>query len=190
MSLSQSAAAPMVPMGVQVELWAAATDESGPSLLSEGPWRSPLLSARSEPHVMVETMLTDKQVPKDLRAVIHSTSWRVEAGDDGLNVLVVTYLAVVNLAKGSTYVFEDWPDAVPVGLETLQQYGNPAAHSPTEPPAPRYIDVLHHAFRHLAYLRNNDEKVRRALSAAWLKCLRPLEPALAVMYDPMKRDVA
>lgn len=163
------------PMTVRVEVWPVAADKLGIWLVSgEDAWRPALpVMADSEPHAEVELALAERGA-SDKAALLHSTSWRV----DGTS-LVVTYLAVI---RCDSLVREDWPNALPLSAELPAAVGTPPTNSAVEPPAPRYVDVLMHAIRHLRFLLDTDGTARAALDEQWHRHLAPLEPALAGLY--------
>jgi hypothetical protein len=165
------------PMTVVVEVWPVAADSTGLWLLSpDGPWPSPLILADSEPHMAVELELIQHSVNLAQVAVLHSTSWRTEHTS-----AILTYAAVIDCGDG--LVLDVWPDARPISLELARHVGRPPTHGPLEPPAPRYVDVLIHALRHLRFLLGTDATVARALGATWRRHLADLEPAIACMYS-------
>jgi hypothetical protein len=171
----------MEPMTVRLEIWPVAADQIGIWLVSGGDaWRPALpVQADSEPHYDVETELF-RHGALDSTRLLHSTSWRV----DGPSV-VLTYVAVIHV-DGPTR--NQWPDAMPVGLGVADAVGKPPTNAPTDPPAPRYIDVLLHAIRHLKFLLGTDATSASALVEPWPTHLAGLDPALAGLYtDPHGR---
>ena len=163
------------PMTVRVEVWPVAADRIGLWLASGADaWRTDAVMASSSPHAEIELELF-RHGALDRVAVMHSTSWRA----DGTSV-IVTYMAVI---KTSGLVRERWPLALPISLDLADAVGKPPTHSPVEPPAPRYVDVLHHGLRHLHYLMDHDVTNAAAMGELWRRHLEPLEPALATMYD-------
>jgi hypothetical protein len=163
-------------MTVTVEVWPVAADETGLWLLGpDGPWPSPPIPADSEPHVAVELELIQHQVNLADVAVIHSTSWRTEHTS-----AILTYLAVVDVAG---LVLDSWPDARPVTTTLADHVGRPPTHGPLDPPAPRYVDVLLHGLRHLAFLLPRDATVAAALPGVWGGHLAEFSPWIAHMYD-------
>jgi hypothetical protein len=166
-------------MNVRIELWPVAADSLGIWLLSgDDALRSNPILRASEPHMTVEAMLSENGM-RARAEIIHSTSWR---HDD--ESLVLTYVAVLEPAE---YVRDDWPQALPVTLSMANEVGRPPEHAPMEPPAPRYVDVLLHAIRHLRFLVDYDTITRDHMPARLINWLRPLEPALAGLYDPHKQ---
>jgi hypothetical protein len=167
----------MEPMCVRVEIWPLAADEIGIWLLSgDDAWRPSLpVGAASEPHAEVELALSEKAIEKDSVALVHSTSWRTDGP-----AVVLTYVVVLRPPSG--LVRDDWPKARPVSVQLPDAVGKPPVNDPTEPPAPRYVDVLLHAVRHLRFLLDTDSTARDALTGAWCQHLPHLEPALAGMY--------
>ena len=103
--------------------------------------------ADDEPHSEVEYALSQHDAV-DQAELLHSTSWRV----DGPR-LVLTYIAVMHIPALAR---DAWPDAQPVSLDLVNAVGKPLPYTPTEPPTPRYIDVLFHALRHLRFLLDTD----------------------------------
>jgi hypothetical protein len=162
-------------MTTRVEVWPVAADSAGIWLLSgDDAWRPALpVGADSEPHAEVELTLATHDATEGV-ALIHSTSWRV----DGPSV-ILTYVAVI---RPRGLVLDEWPGALPVSTELAEAVGRPPTHGPTDAPTPRYIDVLSHAVRHLAFLRDTDATSRQALDQHWLRALEPMRPALASMY--------
>lgn len=164
------------PMTVTVEVWPVAADQTGIWLLDpDGPWASPPVLADSEPHVAVELELIQHTVNLADVTVVHSTSWRTEHTS-----VVLTYVAVV---AGQHLVLNDWPDARPITPLLADHVGRPPTHGPLDPPAPRYVDVLIHALRHLSFLLPRDATVARALPGPWGEHLAAFTPAIARMYD-------
>jgi hypothetical protein len=161
-------------LNVVVECWATAADEHGIWLISgTDAWRSAPIGADSEPHFEVELALASHEM--DAPRLLHSTSWR----PDGPSI-VLTYIAVFPC---SGPVLAQWPDARPVSADLLPTVGNPPPHGAAEVPVPRYIDVLHHALRHLTFLTQTDAPARAVLTGHWATHLAQLQPALAGMYE-------
>jgi hypothetical protein len=169
-------------MNVRVEVWPVAADELGVWLLSgDGALYSAPIPQDSTSHFEVEHALADAGFPmpdgqlRDI-ALMHSTSWR----EDGPHALH-TYVTVAD--AGSAYVLDRWPHAVPITDALLATVGRPPTHGATDRPAPRNVDVLAHAVRHLAFLRRFDATAAAALPAAWTPHLDALTPALAGLYS-------
>jgi hypothetical protein len=96
-------------------------------------------------------------------AVVHSTSWRHDAGS-----LVLTYIAVLAIEPpaGSGLVARALPP------------GAPARGGATTPPESLHVDhVLHHALRHLAWLQREDPAIAAELDDAWAAALAGHAPA-------------
>lgn len=162
-------------MSIHVEVWPVAADEVGLWLLSgDDAWRSGPVMADDEPHSEVEYALSEHDAV-DHVALLHSTSWRV----DGPRV-VLTYMAVIDAAG---LVRDAWPTALPISLDLANAVGKPLSYSPTEPPTPRYVDVLFHGLRHLRFLLDTDTANSAALDDSWRRHLAALNPALATMYQ-------
>lgn len=162
-------------MAVGVEVWPVAADAVGIWLLSGADaWRPALpVQADNEPHADVELVLAEQGIT-GAAGLLHSTSWRV----DGVRV-VLTYIAVVQV---NGLVRDEWPAALPVDLDLADTVGRPPTNAANEAPAPRYIDVLLHALRHLRFLLDHDATASAALSGPIRDHLLRLEPALAGMY--------
>jgi hypothetical protein len=163
----------MESMNVVVEVWACAADELGIWLVGDDAWRSAPIASDGEPHFEVELLLAGRGAVSPV--LLHSTSWR----PDGPTV-VLTYVAVLPCAG---LVLDEWPTAQPVSVDLLPAVGKPYAHGAAEVPVPRYIDVLHHALRHLTYVVGTDATAREALAGHWMCHLATLRPTLAGMYE-------
>jgi hypothetical protein len=163
------------PMTVRVEVWPVVADEVGLWLVSGGDaWRSDAVMADSEPHAEVELLLWENGASGKVE-LIHSTSWRA----DGPST-VLTYMVIFNnegLAR------DDWPAALPIGLDLATVVGRPPTHAAVDAPAPRYIDVLLHGVRHLRFLLDHDATNAAAMNELWRRHLSVLQPALSTMYD-------
>jgi hypothetical protein len=169
-------AEPYHPMCVTVEVWPVAADELGLWLVSgeEGPWPSSPIPRHSEPHAMAVLELGRHGVLPEV-VLLHSTSWRAEG-----NAVVLTYLAVLRLPS---LVRLASPDARPISPLTAEVVGGAPTHGPTDPPAPRYWDVLLHGIRHLKYLLETDATVALSLREPWREHLEGFQPAIARMYE-------
>jgi hypothetical protein len=163
------------PMQVRVEVWPVAADETGIWLLSgDDAWRpATTVAADSEPHFEVELALSDHGALTDT-AVLHSTSWRVDGP-----AVTLTYVALVDTPDAVRLA---WPSARPISMDAVHSVGPAPAHDPAGPPSPRYIDVLKHAIRHLAFLRDTDPTTSAAFPPHWADHLATIRPALAGMY--------
>jgi hypothetical protein len=163
------------PMQVRIEIWPVAADDTGIWLLSgDDAWRpATTVAADSEPHFEVELTLSDHGALADT-AVLHSTSWRVDGP-----VVILTYVALINVPDAVRLA---WPNARPVSMDAVKTVGPAPAHDPAGPPSPRYIDVLKHAIRHLAFLRDTDPTTYAAFPPHWPNHLATIRPALAGMY--------
>jgi hypothetical protein len=102
-------------------------------------------------------------------SVIHSTSWRYEAGR-----LILTYLVYTGALTPATPTAR----SVPLGELALARSGDPTA---PHPPQITPHHVLAHGLRHLRFLAQTDRTVRAALRAdpGTLPRLMQLPPALA-----------
>jgi hypothetical protein len=166
----------MEPMTVQAEVWPVAADRTGLWLISgDDAWRSDAVMADGDVHFEVEMLLHEHEIGDADIAAIHSTSWR----PDGPAV-VLTYMAVIR-PRGA--VRERWPHALPVTADLAEAAGKPPTHAATDPPVPRYLDVLLHGLRHLHHLMLNDRTNADAMGDLWRQHLVPFEPALAGMYS-------
>lgn len=94
-------------------------------------------------------------------SLLHSTSWRWDAG-----AVVLTFLVVVSkeLARGM--------DAEPVERSALARGGAVDA-----PESIRWREVLEHALRHLAWLAKDDDVVGATLDGGWRDALSHYVPA-------------
>ena len=166
------------PMQVYPEVWPISADEIGIWLVSgNDAWRPGIpVSADSEPHAEIELLLSERGASDDT-VFLHSTSWRV----DGPH-LVVTYLAVL---RRPGLVRDHWSEALPVSVNMAHAVGQPPVHGPTDAPAPRYVDVLLHGLRHLAFLvgPTGDGTARAVLGDPWPGHLGQFRPTLAGMYS-------
>jgi hypothetical protein len=175
------------PMMVVAEVWPVAADELGLWLLSgDGPRPSLPVMDDAEPFDYAEMELMQAGMWATTK-VLHSTSWRVDRGD-----LVVTYLAVVGC---DGLVRSRWPDALPISVKVADAVGQPPTHAAAEPPTVRYIDVLHHALRHLRFLTDPssigfDAPIARELDETWQRHLTTFEPAIARMYGREHRPLS
>jgi hypothetical protein len=162
------------PMTVHVEVWPVAADEVGLWLVSgDDAWQSGPVMSDDEPHSEVQYALS-RHNAEDKAALTHSTSWRVDG-----QVILLTYLVAI---KVPALVRDTWPDALPISLDLAKVVGKPLPHAATEPPTPRYIDVLFHGLRHLRFLMDTDATNTAALDNHWRRYLAMLDPALATMY--------
>jgi hypothetical protein len=171
------------PMPVFVEVWPVAADFLGIWLVSgDDAWRPrvPVMSD-SEPHAEVELELSVHGLAGQA-ALLHSTSWRV----DGPR-LILTYVAAFSVPH---LVKDEFSAALPLALEAATAVGPPPTHAAADPPAPRYIDVLFHAIRHMRFLRDHDATANAALGATWLEKLSEYTPALAGMYQQVHDPTA
>jgi len=166
----------MEPMCVRVEIWPLAADDVGIWLLSgDDAWRPSLpVGAASEPHAEVELALAGNGVEESSVVLVHSTSWRADGP-----AVVLTYVAVL---RHSGIIRDDWPKARPVSAQLPEAVGKPPVNAATDPPAPRYVDVLLHAIRHLRFLLDTDSTARDALTGPWRQHLPHFKAALAGMY--------
>ena len=93
-------------------------------------------------------------------------------------------IAIPGLARDA------WPTALPISLDLANSVGKPLPYTPTEPPTPRYVDVLLHGLRHLRFLLDTDTGNSAALDDYWRSHLAKLDPALATMYNKDRRQAA
>lgn len=163
-------------MTVIPEVWPVAADKQGLWLLSgDGPWQATLpVQADGDVHAEIELLVQMHGLDLSDVPLLHSTSWR----PNGTSI-VLTYLAVV---RRPGPVLENWIDAKPVSPHLLAFTGNPPPHGAAEAPIPRESDVLYHALRHAAFLRDTDTETAAVFDEHWLRHLEKLRPALAGMY--------
>lgn len=115
-------------------------------------------------------------------ALMHGTSDRDEDG-----CAILTHAAVVDCPDP----LHHWRDAVPVAWSLFDEVHAPPPHAPTEPPAEiRYIDVLLHALRHLAYHQMTDSDGRAAMPPLMAAHLSLLRPELFRRYERYQPQVA
>jgi hypothetical protein len=169
---------------VTAEVWAVGADATGL-------WHLPGIDALrygpiAQDHPVqfeVDTLLDDAEIPPAYRRVVHGTSWRPSGP-----TVILTHIAVVS-APGA--VLDRWPAAAPLGADLLAAVGRPPTHAATAvPTAVRRIDVLVHALRHVAFLREHDAGIAAALDATWRRHLAPLAPALAGLYSDVHPGAA
>jgi hypothetical protein len=169
-------------MQVWVEVWPVAADQTGIWLVSgDDAWR-PLISvtADTEPHAEIELILAEHGALADAQ-LIHSTSWRVDGP-----AVILTYIAVLSVID---LVRTRWPSALPISVSVAQAVGAPLTNAPNAAPTPRYIDVLKHAVRHLAFLLRNDATAATALTEPWPAHLAEIQPTLAGMYNQVHQPI-
>ena len=130
----------------------------------------------------VDLMLAHLGIGPGSVAAVHSTSWRQE-GPRQIN----TFMAVI---KTGDFALERWP-ALPITVDLAEAVGKPFTHAPSEPPVPRYVDVLMHGLRHLRFLLEpgRDATTAAAMGDLWRRHLEPLDSALATMYDVQHQAV-
>ena len=162
-------------MGVTVEVWPLAADETGIWLLADQAWQSGRIPADGNPAFEVGLLAYEHDAGERF-AAMHSTSWRL---DDRAGV-ILTYALVLDLGAG--LVLDRWPDARPVTVQLLESVGKPYRHDPAGEPVPRHVDVLAHALRHLRFLVDTDGDAATALGAAWARQLADFRPVLAGLY--------
>jgi len=167
-------------MSVQVEVWPVAVDDAGIWLVSgSDAWRSDPVPQDGDVHFEVETLL-HRYSALESTTLIHSTSWRPDGP-----FIVLTYVAVL---RGTDHpVRNAWQGALPISRALTEQVGPPAPNAATDPPIPRYIDVLLHAVRHLRFLLAEDATAAASLDTTWQRHLSGLRPALAGMYTEAHR---
>jgi hypothetical protein len=164
-------------MGVRAEVWPVAASEEGLWLLSgvEGLLSGPV-PVRMSVHDAVRSLLRSIGIEDEHLAILHGTSCRDDYGD-----AIQTHVAVI----GCPDVLAHWPAAEPISLEVLGQVGPPPPHGAAEVPDNRYIDVLAHALRHLAFLQAHDATAAAAMPPLMARHLAALSPVLYVMYDQL-----
>lgn len=163
-------------MGIRIELWVAAADSTGIWLVNDDgeALASDRLDADHEVHADVLDLASASGLPGPLLDVVHSPSWRQEGPG-----VILTYIAV---ASAPEHVQDYWPRALPVTPELLGATGRPWPHAAAAPPVNRYVDVLLHAVRHIAFLDIYDGDVRAALTPDWKRHLAEWKPALSGLY--------
>lgn len=110
-----------------------------------------------DPMEVVRRLATNLMGPPLL---VHSTSWRRGPGG-----VILSFLVVVGDDQATEL------DARPIGRAEL------ARNSATEPAASiATSQVVEHALRHVAWLAQDDDAVRSALSPAWLAALTGYVP--------------
>jgi hypothetical protein len=170
------------PMQVWVEVWPIAADQAGIWLVSGADaWRPRLpVMADSEPWAEARLELSDHGTALDDLLLLHQTSSRV----DGPR-FVTTHVAVLDVYGEP--VRARWPEAQPVSLALAEAVGKPPTHGPTEPPSPRYVDVLYHGLRHYRLLMDLDAAASAPMPTLLRQHLTGLSPALYAMYDSEHR---
>jgi hypothetical protein len=169
------------PMTVRVEVWPVAADEIGLWLVSgEDALRSDNVMADGDLHYEVEYLLGGLGITQT--NALHSTSWRPQD-----TAVILTYMAAFEV-RG--YARDIWPDAMPIMPSLAESVGKPKTHGPTEPPVPRWIDVLFHGLRHLHYLMDTDATHAAALGETWRRYLEPFRPVLAGLYTDIHGSAA
>jgi hypothetical protein len=110
-----------------------------------------------DPMEVVRRLSTNLMGPPLL---VHSTSWRRGPGG-----VILSFLVVVGEDQATDL------DCVPIGRSEL------ARNSATEAaPSIATSQVVEHALRHVAWLAQDDQAVRSALSPAWLTVLASYVP--------------
>jgi hypothetical protein len=160
-------------MGICVELWLVGADARSIWLLDGDAWRSDRVDADQFIQNEIE-LLAWHHAPDTALAVTHSTSWRQDRSG-----VVLTYIAIGAVGE---YVQDQWPHALPITTELLDEVKRPFTHAANEAPLPRDIDVLIHAVRHLRFLRDTDRPTSDAMNEHWQRHLQEFEPALSRMY--------
>jgi hypothetical protein len=80
-------------------------------------------------------------------------------------------------------------------LKVADAVGQPPTHAAAEPPTVRYIDMLHHALRHLRFLTDPssigfDATIAGELDETWQRHLTTFEPTIARMYSREHRPLS
>ncbi|HLQ17006.1 MAG TPA: hypothetical protein VK256_14255 [Candidatus Eisenbacteria bacterium] len=110
-----------------------------------------------DPMEVVKRLSTNLMGPPLL---VHSTSWRRGPGG-----VILSFLVVVGEDQATEL------DSVPIGRTELAR--NSATDAATSVAASQ---VVEHALRHVAWLAQDDQAVRAALSPAWLTALAGYVP--------------
>lgn len=163
-------------MTVLGEVWPLAADEEGIWLLSGlDPWQSALpITSDADIHAEIELLMQMHGMDLSDVPLLHSTSWRQHGPST-----ILTYVAIV---RKPGYVRQNWPVAEPISPHLPGFVGKPYQHGAAEAPTPRFIDVVLHAIRHLALLRDTDDTAAAVFDEHWLHHIEKLRPALAGMY--------
>lgn len=164
-------------MKTRTEIWPIAVDKIGVWLLAADAWRTgEPIQADSDAHADVLLELARHGLALGDLLEIHSTSWR----HDGPSILLTYYAAV----DCDGPVLEHWPHAQPIALDAAQAVGRAPSHGGLEAPAPRDVDVLLHALRHLRWRLDTDADAIATYAdrPLWRQHLATLAPALAEMY--------
>jgi hypothetical protein len=146
---------------VQLEVFVLTLGPSGVELTGPcGPTAWYLETTSSDHPVDVVTRIVTAELGRP--DLVHSTSWR--QGSDGV---ILSFFVVVEPSLVSSM------PSRPVGRTALAR--SRATAAPTEI---RQDQVLEHALRHLAWLAEDDDEVRRRLSDGWLAALEGYVPEL------------
>lgn len=161
-------------MTVREELWALGANADAIYLLNGhgDAWRTRPIAKNVDPFWPINRVLRQHGALGST-VLTHSTSWRPEGES-----VMLTFASIVACPD----ITNHWPAARPVTPLLLEIVGPPYTHAATEPPTPRYIDVLFHALRHLRYLRDESAEESSKFSDAWKRHLDAFRPALAGMY--------
>ncbi|MGP4104400.1 hypothetical protein, partial [Nonomuraea sp. KM90] len=128
-----------------------------------------------DPHTAVQRVLAHHGVD-DLVRLVHSTSWRSVEG-----AVMLTYIATLD--HHGAIVPGTWRASLAITDAWAAAAGRPLPHPPTAAPAPRSVDVLLHALRHLSFLAVTDASARTALNERWTSLLEPLAATRAGLYQ-------
>jgi hypothetical protein len=118
------------------------------------PW---LIESGGEHPLETAVRIIEGALPDSL--LVHSTSWRFER-----NAVILTFLAVIEEPGGM--------EVAPVGRTDLARNAEHSAPSEIS-----HGQVLEHALRHLAWLAEDDDVVKRALDEGWHQTLASYVPA-------------
>ncbi|MEV4374577.1 hypothetical protein AB0J71_46505 [Nonomuraea sp. NPDC049637] len=166
--------APLTPtkLAARLDVWPLTADHHAIWLLSgTTPWQSTDLDRA--PHTAAHQLLATHGISTTIR-LLHSTSWR-----PGNNAIVLTYLAILDPTNP---IQTAWPQAQAITAERVEAAGKPTPTPATQAPAPRQIDVLLHALRHLHFLTMTDTPASTALDDQWRAHLNGFATALSGLY--------
>jgi hypothetical protein len=163
-------------MPVFVEVWPLAIDRAGLWLVSGiDPIQSVTpVPSDSEPLFEAQLALSMRDIRSPDLLSLQGTSWRVDG-----NILILTYVAAL---RTPDFVRSRWPNALPVNGGVAESVGKPIPHEASDPPIPRYIDVLFHALRELSLKMGFDQELADRLGDDWGRLMIELQSTLDALY--------